>query len=69
MQRLEVSVAVRPIYRSLGVKRLDIHIPSTAIASYKINVVCFLLFLGEPQFCSVNRVTVLLHYVLNKECV
>ena len=35
MQRLEVSVAVRPIYGSLGVKRL-ISNPGTRVQDYAI---------------------------------
>jgi hypothetical protein len=38
MQRLEVSGAVRPIYGSLGVKRLNSHVKKARHATY-VNVI------------------------------
>ena len=49
MQRLEVSGAVRPIYGSLGVKRLNV----------ELNPICHLLaLLGTHHILHVSRIRV-----------
>ena len=49
MQRLEVSGAVRPIYGSLGVKRLSLFIAKGGYVCcrYSIYVICELEFVDE----------------------
>ena len=49
MQRLEVSGAVRPIYESLGVKRLK-HVRATIVAATKQHVLHILGLCLEPSF-------------------
>ena len=54
MRRLEVSGAVRPIYGSLGVKRL-IHYPSNLLDGN--NMLFHLYMVGDIFFGPIARVT------------
>ena len=71
MQRLEVSGAVRPIYGSLGVKRLIGRYYSTCSPlnplNAELNPICHLLaLLGVHHILHVSRIKVKLKFRRNK---
>ena len=61
MQRLEVSGALRPIYGSLGVKRLMKHCTMTMYDGVDAQLHVFLVSVLDIGACSVARVGDLKH--------
>ena len=63
MQRLEVSCAVRPIYGSLGVKRLNNFIPVSELPHF---ISCaFLVLFGQTYVESDYHIRIILSVYIN----